>query len=166
MKKKSLVLIKGMSNCQLFINLIMNSRVCIPTSGPLSGVPPTLISPVAFQGATLKSLKLRQTKSDSFYSLELTGPILPNVVCGLLNLFKQTQNDFKASFSTYELSKSFAMSSLILDSQSTSCIAFATENLKDCGLKKELISSFCEKEHQSDDSISEVVCSSNNFTYF
>ena len=40
------------------INFLLNSTSCISSSGTLAGVPPTLLSPVAFQGATLKQLKV------------------------------------------------------------------------------------------------------------
>jgi hypothetical protein len=36
----------------------MNCKSSTATTGPLAGVPPTLLAPVAFHGASLKSLKV------------------------------------------------------------------------------------------------------------
>ncbi|CAL4174654.1 unnamed protein product, partial [Meganyctiphanes norvegica] len=53
----SMVYVEGMETLSL-INFLLNSKSCVGTTGPLAGVPPTLLAPVAFQGATLNTLKL------------------------------------------------------------------------------------------------------------
>ena len=53
----SLVYVEGME-IQGLVNFLLNSRSCISTTGHLAGVPPTLLAPVAFQGGTLKALKV------------------------------------------------------------------------------------------------------------
>lgn len=55
---ESLVFVEGMETQALF-NYLMNCKSIVPTTGPLAGVPPTLLSPVAFTGASLTSLKVR-----------------------------------------------------------------------------------------------------------
>jgi hypothetical protein len=44
----------------------MNCKSSTATTGPLAGVPPTLLAPVAFHGATLKSLKVLK-ETDFFW---------------------------------------------------------------------------------------------------
>jgi len=53
----SLILIEDTETQGLF-NWLMNSKLCISNTGPLAGIPPTLLSPVAFHGATLRPLKV------------------------------------------------------------------------------------------------------------
>jgi hypothetical protein len=54
---ESLIFIEGCESQALF-NFLINCRSITPTTGLLSGVPPTLIAPVAFSGATLSTLKV------------------------------------------------------------------------------------------------------------
>ena len=53
----SLILIEDTETQGLF-NWLMNSKLCLSNTGPLAGIPPTLLSPVAFHGATLRPLKV------------------------------------------------------------------------------------------------------------
>lgn len=55
--EESLLLIEGV-NIQAFFNVLLNFKSCIPSTGAFAGVPPTLLSPVAFSLATLKSCKV------------------------------------------------------------------------------------------------------------
>ena len=54
---ESLIYVEGVETQALF-NFLMNCKSSTATIGPLAGVPPTLLAPVAFHGATLKSLKV------------------------------------------------------------------------------------------------------------
>jgi hypothetical protein len=157
---KSLVLIKGMANTQLFLNFLLNTRLCIGNSGPLSGVPPTLLSPVAFNGATLQSLKVKQTVSEvneeSFHSLEVIGPILPNSVNGLIALLKSSHSSFKGSLTTWEPTASFSAVNVVSEANPTSK-AFAIENLKDCGLDKDFVNILCSDDCRSNEPISQLI---------
>jgi hypothetical protein len=54
---ESLIYVEGVEAQALF-NFLMNCKSCTASTGPLAGVPPTLLAPVAFHGATLKSLKV------------------------------------------------------------------------------------------------------------
>lgn len=53
----SLLLIEGVETQGLF-NWLLNSKLCLSSTGPLTGIPPTLFSPVAFHQATLRPLKV------------------------------------------------------------------------------------------------------------
>lgn len=54
----SLLLISG-SDTLLFFNYLAKARnMLISNVGPFAGLPPTILSPVAFHGATLKCLKV------------------------------------------------------------------------------------------------------------
>lgn len=57
---ESLVYVEGVEAQALF-NCLMNCKSSTAMTGPLAGVPPTLMAPVAFHGATLKSLKVCTT---------------------------------------------------------------------------------------------------------
>lgn len=76
--KQSLVFVKGVEAQALF-NLLINCKSAITITGALAGVPPTLLAPTAFHGATLKPLKVpiayiflyileRETSSIHFFS--------------------------------------------------------------------------------------------------
>nr|CAD7395270.1 unnamed protein product [Timema cristinae] len=58
--RESLIYVEGVEVQALF-NFLMNCKSSVATSGFLAGIPPTLLAPVAFHGATLKPLKVRQS---------------------------------------------------------------------------------------------------------
>lgn len=51
---------------QALFNFLLNCKSCTATTGPLAGIPPTLLSPVAFHGATLRPNKV------SFSSIKIS----------------------------------------------------------------------------------------------
>ena len=53
----SLLLIEGVEIQGLF-NWLLNTKLCLSSTGPLAGIPPTLFSPVAFHHSTLRPLKV------------------------------------------------------------------------------------------------------------
>ena len=53
----SLLLIEGVEIQGLF-NWLLNTKLCLSSTGPLAGIPPTLFSPIAFHHATLRPLKV------------------------------------------------------------------------------------------------------------
>ena len=158
-----------MSNTQMFLNFLLNTRLCIANSGPLSGVPPTLLSPVAFHGSTLQSLKVTQTVSEindneSFNSLEVIGPILPNCVNGLINLLKSSHGSFKGSLTTYEPTAAFSAVNVASETNPTSK-ALAIENLKDCGLDKQFLNTICSVDCRSNEPITQLVAKQSIILY-
>ncbi|CAG2100122.1 unnamed protein product [Medioppia subpectinata] len=169
-RMKSLVLIKGMSNTQLFLNFLLNTRSCIANSGPLSGIPPTLLSPIAFHGSTLQSLKVKQTVAEVNGSdephncLEVSGPILPNCMNGLINLLKESHGSFKASFASYEPTMAFSAVNVSKETNTTSK-AFAIENLKDCGLDKQFLTIVCSDDYRANEPIAKLVAKNSIILY-
>ena len=55
----STVLVKGADTHALF-NFLLNCKSLVASTGPLAQVPPTLLAPVAFDGANLKGLRVNQ----------------------------------------------------------------------------------------------------------
>ncbi|CAH1798862.1 unnamed protein product [Owenia fusiformis] len=115
-RPESMVLVQGPSTQALY-NYLLNYKSCIAHSGSQAGVPPTILSPSAFKGATLKSLQvkqgtIRQQCQDgtmvSNQTLEVSGPILPHTTLALCSLFKQTQcSDFSGVFNVHDHSTAF-----------------------------------------------------------
>ncbi|XP_061483728.1 protein downstream neighbor of Son [Rhineura floridana] len=109
-KPESLVLVKG-TNTFTLLNFLINCKSLVAAAGPQSGIPPTLLSPVAFRGASMQTLKARsinvQTQVQSHYkdifSLEIVGPIMPHCLHSLSMLLKSAQNgSFSATCHTHE----------------------------------------------------------------
>ncbi|MBZ3889393.1 Protein downstream neighbor of Son [Sciurus carolinensis] len=55
-RPESVVLVKGVNTFTL-LNFLINCKSLVATSGAQAGLPPTLLSPVAFRGATMQMLK-------------------------------------------------------------------------------------------------------------
>lgn len=63
-RPESVVRVEGIHVHALF-NFLLNSKVTVATTGAHAGVPPTLLAPVGFEGASLKSLKVGSDKGIS-----------------------------------------------------------------------------------------------------
>ncbi|KAG9486205.1 hypothetical protein GDO78_009000 [Eleutherodactylus coqui] len=109
-RPESVVLVKG-ANTFTLLNFLINCKSVVAAAGPQAGLPPTLLSPVAFRGATLHTLKTRtvnvRTQVRSGYkdqcSLEVTGPVMPHAVHSLTMLLKAAQaGSFSSSLYTHE----------------------------------------------------------------
>ena len=50
-------LVEG-ADTQALFNFLLNCRSCVAPTGTQAGVPPTILAPTAFHGATLKPLKV------------------------------------------------------------------------------------------------------------
>lgn len=57
-RPESLVLVRG-SNTFTLLNFLISCRSLVAVAGPQAGLPPTLLSPVAFRGGTMQTLKVR-----------------------------------------------------------------------------------------------------------
>lgn len=133
-KVKSLIRINGINNLQLLVNLFVKYRkISTSTSGSFAGIPPTLLSPVAFFGATLQKIHINQKSTHynkkpinnndeealtptTLSTLDFTGPILPNTVYGLVNLLRKFLIDtcppntkIRSTMRIYEASASFPL---------------------------------------------------------
>lgn len=97
---QSILLIEGVE-CQALFNFLLNAKSTITKVGRLAGIPPTLISPVAFPGATLRNNQIRgsiiRELNVDYYSMELKGVILPHTLQYLCNLMKESKDQFSAT---------------------------------------------------------------------
>ncbi|XP_046461627.1 protein downstream neighbor of son homolog [Daphnia pulex] len=139
----SLLLIEGVETQGLF-NWLLNSKLCLSSTGPLTGIPPTLFSPVAFHQATLRPLKARQgflkQDGENLYSIEVQGPILPHSMVSLMKLLQSS--DFTAVWTTLSSTKPFAS----FQSSTAATSAFGKESLSDCGLDRTSLDLFCSSQ--------------------
>ncbi|XP_048396803.1 protein downstream neighbor of Son [Stegostoma tigrinum] len=109
-KPESAVLVKGLHTFTL-LNFLINNKSIVAGSGPQAGLPPTLLAPVAFRGATMQTLKARSINVRSqnhsgmmdSHSLEITGPIMPHSLHSLTLMLKSAQKGrFTASLLSHE----------------------------------------------------------------
>ncbi|XP_053420538.1 protein downstream neighbor of Son isoform X3 [Nycticebus coucang] len=98
-RPESVVLVKGINTLTL-LNFLINCKSLVATSGPQAGLPPTILAPVAFRGATMQMLKARsvnvKTQALSGYkaqfSLEITGPVMPHSLHSVTMLLRSSQS--------------------------------------------------------------------------
>ncbi|XP_078264899.1 protein downstream neighbor of Son [Rhinoraja longicauda] len=109
-KPESAVLVKGLHTFTL-LNFLINNKSIVAVAGPQAGLPPTLLAPVAFRGATMQTLKARSINiraqhpsgMKESHSLEITGPIMPHTIHSLTLMLKSAQRgNFTANFRTHE----------------------------------------------------------------
>ncbi|XP_004474501.1 protein downstream neighbor of Son [Dasypus novemcinctus] len=109
-RPESVVLVKGINTFTL-LNFLINCKSLVATSGPQAGLPPTLLSPIAFRGATMQMLKARsinvKTQVHSGYkdqfSLEITGPVMPHSLHSVTTLLRSSQSgSFSSGLYTHE----------------------------------------------------------------
>ncbi|KAH9639081.1 hypothetical protein HF086_009050 [Spodoptera exigua] len=155
---ESLVFVRG-ADAQALFNFLLNCKSIVSPTGPFAGVPPTLLSPTAFHGGTLQSLKVREntihSDSNKYYSIELRGPILPTTVHTLFNVLKTSSSaQFSATFAHHQptLAFSWAARNIAEDESSKEnepnhfTKAFNKENLSDCGISEEMLQHFCSSD--------------------
>ncbi|KAM3836527.1 protein downstream neighbor of Son [Vipera latastei] len=137
-RPESVVLVKG-TNTFTLLNFLMNCKSLVASAGPQAGIPPTLLSPVAFRGATMQTLKARsinvRTQAHSHYkdlfSLEIVGPIMPHCLHSLSMLLKSAQKGtFSAVCYTHEPTAVFNTGISDKQHMKESCI----KGLSNCGL--------------------------------
>ncbi|XP_077198738.1 protein downstream neighbor of Son [Paroedura picta] len=109
-KPESVVLVQG-ANTFTLLNFLMNCKSLVASAGPQAGIPPTLLSPVAFRGATMQTLKARSmnvkaqihSQYKDIFSLEIVGPVMPHSFHSLSMLLKIAQRGtFSAMCYTHE----------------------------------------------------------------
>lgn len=97
---QTILLIEGVE-CQALFNFLLNAKSTTTKVGRLAGVPPTLIAPVAFPGATLRNNEVRASivreANIDFHSMEIKGVILPDTMQYLCNLMTETKDQFSMS---------------------------------------------------------------------
>ncbi|KAJ2952577.1 hypothetical protein O0L34_g6900 [Tuta absoluta] len=151
---ESLIVVRG-ADAQALFNFLLNCKSVVSRTGPLAGVPPTLLAPTAFHGASLAALKVREnvilSENKKFYSLELRGPVLPTALHSLLGVVRDTsaRAEFSATFAHSLQTLAFSAAHLMQDDSSKEnepnhfTKAFNQENLSDCGIKEDLLQLFC-----------------------
>ncbi|KAK0675000.1 DONS protein, partial [Pygoscelis papua] len=109
-KPESLALVKG-TNTFTLLNFLINCKSLVAVAGPQAGLPPTLLSPVAFRGGTMQTLKARSVNAkarvhlayEDIFSLEVVGPVMPHSLHSLTTLLKSAQRGaFSAVLYTHE----------------------------------------------------------------
>lgn len=63
-RPESLVLVRG-SHTFTLLNFLISCRSLVAVAGPQAGLPPTLLSPVAFRGGTMQTLKVSEAVAAS-----------------------------------------------------------------------------------------------------
>ncbi|XP_051153564.1 protein downstream neighbor of son homolog [Leptopilina boulardi] len=152
-EKQSLIFVVGVEAQALF-NFLINCKSATTTIGNMAGIPPTLLAPVAFNGATLKSLKVRESQvlidNNKFFSLELKGALMPHVMPALCSLMKTSERKY-FSISCAQLGSTTSFSKAkhgrgekeLKTNEKLPQSVFGQENLSDCGFSKELLEHFC-----------------------
>nr|XP_030143424.3 protein downstream neighbor of Son [Taeniopygia guttata] len=114
-RPESLVLVRG-SNTFTLLNFLISCRSLVAAAGPQAGLPPTLLSPVAFRGGTMQTLKARTVSGraraqggfEDVFSLEVLGPVLPHALHALTMVLGPAQRgSFRALLSPHEPSAAF-----------------------------------------------------------
>uniref|UniRef100_A0A8C3K5Q5 Downstream neighbor of SON n=1 Tax=Calidris pygmaea TaxID=425635 RepID=A0A8C3K5Q5_9CHAR len=109
-RPESLALVKG-TNTFTLLNFLINCKSLVAVAGPQAGLPPTLLSPVAFRGGTMQTLKARSINAkarvhsayEDIFSLEIAGPVLPHSLHALTMLLQAAQRGaFSAVLYTHE----------------------------------------------------------------
>ncbi|XP_062866869.1 LOW QUALITY PROTEIN: protein downstream neighbor of son homolog [Trichomycterus rosablanca] len=109
-RPESVVLVEG-SNTFTLINFLINCKSLVAAAGSQAGLPPTLLAPSAFRGATLHTLKARsvnvktqvRTGYQDVCSLEVTGPIMPHALHALTPAPETgAEGDFSVVLYTHE----------------------------------------------------------------
>ncbi|KAF4517264.1 hypothetical protein B566_EDAN008598 [Ephemera danica] len=142
----SMVLVEKDEEVQALFNLLLNCQSIISTTGPLAGIPPTLLAPIAFQGATLRKLttshRVVNMSGEQFQCVELSGPVLPHTLRDLCSLLEPVQPQFSVSCSTVEHTRAFSLLPECPNPPVTD--VFSRENLRDCGLHASTLHSLCQ----------------------
>uniref|UniRef100_A0A8B9GPV1 Uncharacterized protein n=1 Tax=Astyanax mexicanus TaxID=7994 RepID=A0A8B9GPV1_ASTMX len=144
-RPESVVLVEG-SNTFTLINFLINCKSLVAGAGSQAGLPPTLLAPTAFRGATLQMLKARsvnvktqvRTGYQDVCSLEVTGPIMPHTVHALTQLLKPAQKGaFSVSLYTHE-------PSAVLNVPVTKPSESEQQCLERCGLQQSTVQQLVE----------------------
>ena len=165
----STILIKG-DCCSSLLNFLKNDCDSIKLlNGPTAGVPPTLVSPTSFEGATLRTLTKNRNQithgGKTMYSLEISGPIMPNCVQSLCYLVSSCVNSWTLSSTTSEGTGPFNQQPPKSDKENNAVSAFAKASLKDCGLPSDMIKRMCSINTNSKEILQEIKCNKEKFNY-
>ncbi|KAG7463627.1 hypothetical protein MATL_G00178640 [Megalops atlanticus] len=145
-RPESVVLVEG-SNTFTLLNFLINCKSLVAATGSQAGLPPTLLAPTAFRGATLHTLKARsvnvKTQVRAGYqdvcSLEITGPVMPHALHSLTQLLRPAQRGgFSAGLYTHEPTAVFNIPTCARTEQHKQ--DGAAQDLGGCGLHPSTVS--------------------------
>ncbi|XP_060754611.1 protein downstream neighbor of son homolog isoform X2 [Neoarius graeffei] len=151
-RPESVVLVEG-SNTFTLINFLINCKSLVAAAGPQAGLPPTLLAPTAFRGATLHTLKARsvnvktqvRTGYQDVFSLEVTGPIMPHALHTLTQLLRPAQKgSFSMALYTHEPSAVLNVPVTTKPSESDRQTN-VLEDLNRCGLQQHTVQQLMEQ---------------------
>ena len=93
--RSTAIVIQDVSSVNSLFNFLLNKsqRTCMSLTGPLTGIPPTLLSPRPFLHSTLKYLNVH-FQSNSILTID-GGPLLPDRIKGLWNLLTKDHSDIQ-----------------------------------------------------------------------
>ncbi|KAM7375424.1 hypothetical protein PAMA_014499 [Pampus argenteus] len=164
-KPESVVCVEG-SHTFTLINFLINCKSLVAAAGSQAGLPPTLLAPVTFRGATMQTLKARSVNVKSqvgstyqnISSLEITGPILPSSLHTITNLLRPAQ---KGNFSAALYSHTpTAVMNIHNDKQQ--CTG-GTVDLSGCGLHPASIQKLQQPSSLGKTALTHIAM--NNFSY-
>nr|KAG5711022.1 hypothetical protein BaRGS_013756 [Batillaria attramentaria] len=120
-RAESLVFCQG-CEVQALFNFLINCRSCTAMTGPQAGIPPTILSPMSFVGATVKNNKIRHSvakmsldgETQDAHVLEITGPLLPHHQLNIATIVHEAIPDTVViSYNTHEPTVPFNMDTLL-----------------------------------------------------
>ncbi|XP_032579329.1 protein downstream neighbor of son homolog [Drosophila sechellia] len=153
----SLLLVDGVE-CQGFFSYLLNAKSAISTVGRLAGVPPTLLSPVAFPKATMQHLVPRSKKvrldGIDYFSIDIKGLILPTFLPSVAELLSETRQMFSSTLAssintlafskaTQKLLETPEMPQSDAEGEDAAGQVFGEQNLSECGLLPGVVGSIC-----------------------
>eukprot|EP00099_Drosophila_melanogaster_P013438 NP_001303424.1 humpty dumpty, isoform B [Drosophila melanogaster] len=153
----SLLLVDGVE-CQGFFSYLLNAKSAISTVGRLAGVPPTLLSPVAFPKATMQHLVPRSKKvrldGVDYFSIDIKGLILPTFLPSVAELLSETRQMFSSTLASSINTLAFSKATQKLletpetpqsdaEGEDAAGQVFGEQNLSECGLLPAVVGSIC-----------------------
>ncbi|TNM94178.1 hypothetical protein fugu_002354 [Takifugu bimaculatus] len=164
-KPESVVCVEGPHTFTL-INFLINCKSLVAAAGAQTGLPPTLLAPVAFRGATMHTLKARSVNVKSqvgsayqnISSLEITGPILPTTLHNITTLLRPAQKgNFSATLYTH--APTAVMNTHATKDQGTA----GSVDLSSCGLHPVSVEQFKQPSSLGKTALTHI--SMNNYSY-
>lgn len=163
-RPESLLLIEGIE-CQSLLNYLLNAKLSVGQG--VAALPPTLLAPVAFQGAALRALKLRQSSvagrgaafGTSQHTVEVTGPLLPGAVQVMARLAATHNPHHSVTLQTAEETVGFCLVGQQGSEEGApgAPSAFASASLGDCGLSGELLRTFTAPAAKGEGAVRDLV---------
>lgn len=100
--RSTAIVIRDLSSVNSLFNFLLNKsqRTCMALTGPLTGIPPTLLSPRPFLHSTLKYSNV-YFQSNSILTID-GGPLLPDRIKGLWNLLTDKHSDIQMTCTNVE----------------------------------------------------------------